>query len=100
MTDTVAGPTLAEMATARRNAFLLAGAAAFSGAIPTIAIGTGGLTGAYLLGAEGPAIALDTACSASLAGGRLNGVKTTASSSMAKAIDETNVSATVSDRGA
>ncbi len=37
---------------AKRNALLLAGAAAFSGAVAPIAIGLGGLTGAYLLGPD------------------------------------------------
>ena len=37
---------------ARRNAFLLSAAAAFSGAIPTINISLGGLAGSYLLDAD------------------------------------------------
>ncbi len=37
---------------ARRNTLVLASAAAFSGAVPPIAISLGGLTGAYLLGSD------------------------------------------------
>ncbi|MCT4656765.1 MAG: MFS transporter [Cohaesibacter sp.] len=37
---------------ARRNSFILAGAQAFAGAMPTIVVAMGGLTGHYLLGAD------------------------------------------------
>jgi MFS family permease len=53
MTTTLATAAPApEEAQARRNALILAAAAAISGSIPAISIGMGGLAGIYLLGAD------------------------------------------------
>ena len=52
MTTTNATTMAGEPYHVRRNAFLLAGASAFSGAVAPIAISVGGLAGIYLLGAD------------------------------------------------
>ncbi len=52
MTTTIATTMAGEPYHVRRNAFLLAGASAFSGAVAPIAISVGGLAGIYLLGAD------------------------------------------------
>ena len=49
---TVTATAAGELRQARRNALLLAAAAAFSGAIGTISVSLGGLAGTYLLGAD------------------------------------------------